>query len=69
MLLQADTPPRATRTYVYRDSNEQIFNILLVGPACASPQTFMKVSMYCTPFKTPWMSASKPHYICMLERH
>lgn len=39
MLLQADTPPRATRTYVYRDSNEQIFNILLVRPACASPQS------------------------------
>ena len=36
MLLHADMPPRATRTYVYRDSNEQIFNILQVVPACAS---------------------------------
>ena len=42
MLLQADMPPRATRTYVYRDSNEQIFNILLVSLACASPQSAVK---------------------------
>ena len=38
MLLHADMPPRATRAYVYRDSNEQIFNILQVVLTSASPQ-------------------------------
>lgn len=42
MLLHADMPPRATRTYVYRDSNEQIFHILQVVPACASLQFFVE---------------------------
>ena len=41
MLLHADMPPRATRAYVYRDSNEQIFNILQVVLACVSPQSFV----------------------------
>ena len=30
MLVHADEQPRATRTYVYRDSNEQMFRILQV---------------------------------------
>ena len=36
MLVHADEQPRATRTYVYRDSNEQMFRILKVsGPIIA----------------------------------
>ena len=31
MLVHADEQPRATRTYVYRDSNEQTFRILKVS--------------------------------------
>lgn len=34
MLVHADEQPRATRTYVYRDSNEQMFRILKVRLPC-----------------------------------
>ena len=36
MLVHADGAPRTTRTYVYRDSNEQMFRILKVS--ASSPQ-------------------------------
>lgn len=73
MLMLADNQPRVTRTYVFRDSNEQMFRILKVStphrgaPGQARSCQCVKIWLYISHFTEPRIMRGKGRGISLIK--